>query len=121
MILTAPSGRAWTRWSLGKDIREAVQDASFEGYSFHGLRKKAAANLAEQGCTEHEIMAITDHTTSAMVAHYTRGASQKRLAQRAIAKLSNNLRIAPKVRPTGQTRRELQKRSRKLAFEPQCA
>ena len=38
-------------------------------------RKAAAARLAEQGCTEFEIMAITGHRTSKEVTRYTRAES----------------------------------------------
>jgi integrase len=54
----------------------------------HGLRKAAARRLAEAGCTEKEIAAITGHTTLKEVARYTRAADQKRLAAGAVAKLT---------------------------------
>ena len=48
----------------------------------HGLRKTAAARLAEAGCTEQEIMAVTGHVTSRMVTKYTKDASKKKQATR---------------------------------------
>jgi hypothetical protein len=54
----------------------------------HGLRKAAARRLAEAGCTEKEIAAVTGHTTLKEVARYTRAAEQKRLAAGALAKLT---------------------------------
>jgi enterobacteria phage integrase len=54
----------------------------------HGLRKAAARRLAEAGCTEKEIAAVTGHTTLKEVARYTRAADQKRLAAGAVAKLT---------------------------------
>jgi integrase len=54
---------------------------------FHGLRKTAAVNLAEAGCSEREIMAITGHQTAQMVDHYVKAASQKNMAKAAIEKL----------------------------------
>ena len=54
---------------------------------FHGLRKTAAVNLAEAGCSEREIMAITGHQTAQMVDHYVKAASQKNMAKTAIEKL----------------------------------
>lgn len=57
------------------------------GKSLHGLRKLSAANLAEAGCTVHEIASITGHKTLAMVELYTASARQKRLAEVAIRKL----------------------------------
>lgn len=49
----------------------------------------AAAELAEAGCTEKEIAAMTDHRTLAMVQFYTRSADQGRLASAAVVKLAN--------------------------------
>ena len=40
--------------------------------------------LAELGCSEKQIAAITGHKTSAMVSLYTREADQKKLADAAI-------------------------------------
>ena len=56
--------------------------------SAHGLRKAAAARLAETGATEHEIMAVTGHRTLKEVDRYTRTARQKVLADSAMRKLA---------------------------------
>jgi integrase len=56
----------------------------------HGLRKAAARRLAEVGCSAHEIMAITGHTSLAEVERYTRAAEQMRLGDAAIERLSAN-------------------------------
>lgn len=56
--------------------------------SVHGLRKAAAARLAEMGCTEFEIMAITGHRTSKEVTRYTRAASQKTRAESALKRMT---------------------------------
>lgn len=53
----------------------------------HGLRKNAAKMMAEAGCTDREISAVTGHTTLKMISYYTKGADQKRLAFNAISKL----------------------------------
>ena len=66
----------------------------------HGLRKAAARRLAEAGCTEKEIAAITGHTTLKEVARYTRAADQKRLAAGALDKLTE--RKAGREFPTPQ-------------------
>lgn len=57
-----------------------------EAYSWHGLRKNAAAELAEAGCSDAQIMAVTGHRTSAMVRKYTARAEQRRLARGAQAR-----------------------------------
>lgn len=59
------------------------------GLTFHGLRRTVATRLAEAGCNAETIMAVTGHTTEAMVSQYTRGANRKRLASAAITKMSN--------------------------------
>lgn len=55
----------------------------------HGLRKSAARRLAEAGCTEHEISAITGHASLHEVQRYTRGADQRRLAISAMSKIKS--------------------------------
>lgn len=54
---------------------------------FHGLRKNAAIALVEAGCTPQEAQAITGHATLTMLAHYSKKANQKHLAEVAMAKL----------------------------------
>jgi len=56
----------------------------------HGLRKAAAARLAEEGCSEQEIMAITGHKTSKEIIRYTKSARQKVRAESAFSKLLNS-------------------------------
>ena len=48
----------------------------------------AAAELADAGCSVHEIAAITGHQSLSMVQLYTRSADQERLASAAIVRLS---------------------------------
>jgi integrase len=56
------------------------------GLKFHGLRKSATVALAEAGATEKEIAAVTGQSM-AMVAHYSKGADQLKLAREAIRKV----------------------------------
>lgn len=67
--------------------RAGLGNHSSGGYSFHGLRKTAAARLAEAGCSAHEIMSITGHKTLGMVQHYASGADQRVRAISAIKKM----------------------------------
>jgi integrase len=53
----------------------------------HGLRKAAARRLAEAGCTPHEIMSITGHTTLKEVTRYTDAVNRERLARSGMARL----------------------------------
>ena len=61
--------------------------ANLRHCSAHGLRKAAARRLAEAGCSEHEIAAITGHASLAELRVYTRAVNQKRLAVAAMAKV----------------------------------
>ena len=69
-------------------MRDWCKQAKLPHCSAHGLRKAAAARLAEHGATEQEIMALTGHRTSKEVDRYTRSASQKVHADSAMAKLA---------------------------------
>lgn len=51
----------------------------------HGLRKAAARQLAEAGCSPHEIASITGHVSLREVERYTKAVNQKRLASQAMA------------------------------------
>lgn len=55
-----------------------------EGCTIHGLRKTAAAKLAEAGCTTKQIQAITGHATLSEIERYTREAEQVQLADDAM-------------------------------------
>lgn len=65
-------------------------DAGLEELSVHGLRKTASAVLAQNGCTEQEIMAITGHSTSKEVIRYTKSANQRVRAANAMKKVSRS-------------------------------
>jgi integrase len=53
----------------------------------HGLRKAAAIRMAEAGCTPHEIMSITGHSSLKEVERYTLEVEQQRLARAAMDKV----------------------------------
>jgi len=69
----------WSRDAAAVKIRRA-------GFVFHGLRKSAAVKLAEAGCTEKEIAAITGQSMQ-MVEKYSKGANQLHLARQAMKKV----------------------------------
>lgn len=87
VILTTRTGRPWKLDHMRHEINETVAACGFPGYSFHGLRKNAARNMAEAGCSEKEIASVTGHKTLAMVQLYTKEAEQQRLAKSAVRKL----------------------------------
>ena len=56
--------------------------------SAHELRKLAATRLANAGCSEREIIAITGHKSVSEVSRYVKAADQDRLAEQAITKIN---------------------------------
>lgn len=87
--LTTAFGKPFTEAGFGNRFRKWCQAAGLPDHcSAHGLRKAAAARLAEAGCTDRQIMAITGHRTAKEVDRYTRAAQQKVLAAQAIDLMS---------------------------------
>ena len=72
---------------FGNWFRKRCDEAGLSHCSAHGLRKAAAAKMADSGCTTQEIMAITGHTSIKEVERYTRSADQKRRAGQAMQKI----------------------------------
>lgn len=88
IIVASPSGRSFTPGYLGAAFAKAIDGAGLPSACvLHGLRKAAARRLAEAGCSEREIMAITGHKSVEMVSRYTRQADQKKMASAAILRL----------------------------------
>jgi integrase len=83
--------KPFTSNGFGNRFRKWCDEAGLFHCSVHGLRKAAASRLAELGCTEQEIMAITGHRTSKEVVRYTRAASQKLRAKSALSRMSSEL------------------------------
>ena len=90
-ILTRPDGKPWKIDHFRHAVGAAIHAAGLRGVVWHGLRGTATGWLAEAGCTEAEIQAITGHKSSAMAQHYRRGADQKRLAKAAVEKLEHRI------------------------------
>ena len=82
---------------FGHGFRAECVKAGLPHCSAHGLRKACARRLADAGCTQHEIAAITGHASLKEVVRYTKGADQKRLAMSAMQKLSAENETSPKV------------------------
>ena len=90
-LLTTSQGKAFDPVYFGAWFAEAIEAAGLpEDCVLHGLRKTAARRLADAGCSEEEIKAVTGHTTSRMVAHYTKAADKRKRASAAILKLENS-------------------------------
>jgi integrase len=88
LILVNKFGRPWMASNLSKQIGEAMAKLGGKPRrNIHGLRKLAAARLAEAGCTLNQIAAITGHRSLGMLRLYTASADQERLAEDAIVRL----------------------------------
>ena len=98
-FVTTSHGRPYNVASFGNWFAKACEDAGVPGRA-HGLRKAAASRLAELGCTDREIMAVTGHTTSKEVDRYTKGANQRILASSAMDRLSGGSK--PRLRVVGE-------------------
>jgi integrase len=88
-ILTSARGLPWKIETFLHDMGLALKALPqwADDAVFHGLRKLAAVRLAEVGCSEAQIGAITGHEDLEMIRHYTKQASQRRLAREAMHKL----------------------------------
>jgi integrase len=89
--LTTQFGQPFTAAGFGNWFRERCDEAGLSHCSAHGLRKAAARRLAEAGCTEHEIAAITGHASLREIARYTKAADQIRLAVSAMNKVRTSI------------------------------
>lgn len=65
--------KRFRKWRAGIGAKAAA-------YSLHGLRKNAIITLAEAGCSDAQIQAVTNQST-AMVEYYRRKASRRRLSR----------------------------------------
>ena len=92
LFLTTQAGAGFTAGGFGNWFREACRSAGIENCSAHGLRKSAATRLADAGCTEAQIKAVTGHTTSKEVERYTKARSQRLLARDAFAAIGGTQR-----------------------------
>lgn len=89
------SAAGFTNW-----FSEAAQDAGLPLRSSpHGLRKAAAARLADAGCTASQIMAVTGHKNLSEVTRYTASADQGRLADEAMEKAEAGTDLSTRSKP----------------------
>jgi len=87
-FLVSACGQPFTSAGFGSRFRAWCDKAGLKHCSVHGLRKAATKRLAEIGCTELKIVAITGHQTSKEVTRYTKGASQRTRAESALRKMA---------------------------------
>jgi integrase/recombinase XerD len=86
-FLVTEYGRPFSAGGFGNKFREWCDQCGLTNCSAHGLRKAAAARLAERGASAHEIMAITGHRSLEEVERYTRAVRRSKLADSAMSKL----------------------------------
>jgi integrase len=87
VFLASQFAKPFTSDGFGNRFRKWCDAAGLRHCSAHGLRKAGATIAAENGATEHELMAIFGWKTLKQVQIYTRAASQKHLAAKAMHKL----------------------------------
>jgi len=87
-FLTTTYGEPFTAAGFGNWFRERCNEAGLPRCSAHNLRKAACRRLAEAGCSAHEIMAISGHTSLGEVQRYCDAADQARRARSAMATVS---------------------------------
>jgi integrase len=83
-------GRKLNYDQIQKKVMAVRKATGLTEFTLHGLRYSAASELAEAGCTDQQIAAITGHKSLSMVQKYSKGASQKRLAKQAQALREQN-------------------------------
>lgn len=89
-IVTGGRGRPLTPDGFRSLFYDERKRLGLLDVTFHGLRHTAAGKLAEVGCSDAEIMAVTGHKSEKQVKEYRRRADQKRLATAAIGRLPGN-------------------------------
>ncbi|HVH77159.1 MAG TPA: tyrosine-type recombinase/integrase [Stellaceae bacterium] len=84
-FLTTTAGAPFTAAGFGNLFREWCDEAGLKACTAHGLRKAQCRRLAEAGCSEHQIAAISGHESLAEIRRYTRAAEQSAMARAAMA------------------------------------
>ncbi len=82
--LVTEFGKPFTANGFGNWFRKRCNEARLENCSAHGLRKTGATIAANNGATEHQLMAIYGWESPKQAALYTRKANRKRLAAAAM-------------------------------------
>lgn len=94
-ILVNAHGHPWRPYAFLTGFSDELRTNHrfLDGLVFHGLRKTAAAKLAEAGCSIKQIASITGHRSLQMIEHYTRQADQESLADAAILKMETKWKL----------------------------
>jgi integrase len=98
--LVTGAGAPFSPAGFGNWFRDCCNEAGLPHCTAHGLRKAQCRRLAEAGCSEHQIAAITGHDSLALIRLYTRAAAQEQLAAAAYAQI--DAAASPPLRLVGQ-------------------
>lgn len=90
-FLVTEFGKPFTSNGFGNWFKKRCKEAGLPHCSAHGVRKAAAARLAELGCSDHEIMAIGGWQTLKEVQRYTKGARKRILSDNAMDKVQADI------------------------------
>jgi integrase len=82
--LVTEFGKPFSEKGFGNWFKKRCREAGLPHCSAHGLRKAGATFAAENGATEHELMAIYGWDSPKQAAIYTRKVRQKKMAARAL-------------------------------------
>ena len=74
--------------ALGQKFRTWCRKAALENRSSHGIRKAAGHLLAQEGCSQYQIMCIHGHTQAKTSEVYTKGVERWKMAADAMRALS---------------------------------
>jgi len=83
-FLVTQFGKPFTSNGFGNWFRDRCNEAGLPHCSAHGLRKAGATIAAENGASEHQLMAIYGWESPKQAAVYTRKANRKKLAASAM-------------------------------------
>ncbi len=72
LYIVQKNGKPYAKESFGNLFRKWCLEAGLPHCSIHGLRKACVVRLIMDGCTPHQIMAITGHRTLKEIDRYAR-------------------------------------------------
>lgn len=88
-LIVTEFGKPFTTEGFGNKFRDWCDQAGLPHCSIHGLRKAMSRRLAEAGATDAQGRAFTGQTKNETFAYYAAKANRERLADAAVANLSN--------------------------------
>jgi integrase len=91
-FLTTRQNKPFTAAGFGGWFRDRCDDAGLPHCSAHGLRKAAAARMADLGVTTSELMAFFGWKSISQAELYTRAANRKHNARAAAEKFETRTR-----------------------------